>query len=63
MKLKQFIWKLEKMKKVVGDGAEVYLSSDSEGNAFGTVEEGSINFHENSIILYPFKEGLQIEDL
>ena len=43
--------------------AKVYLSIDSEGNAYGTVEQGSVEQYNDIIIFYPYDEGLTYEDI
>jgi len=41
--------------------AEVYVSSDEEGNSFGTTREQSIEVRpDNVIIIYPWEEGVEI---
>ena len=43
--------------------AKVILARDEEGNSYGTVEAGSIFYREKSIVLYPYKEGLELEEI
>ena len=42
---------------------EVYLSSDSEGNSFGTIEKCSMEQNVGFIIIYPYEEGLDYDEL
>lgn len=52
----QLIKELEDLKKVYGD-REVILSSDPEGNNFGTIEKDfSLTVDDELIILYPAVE-------
>jgi len=63
MKTSELIHFLQEMKKRYGD-TEIFLSTDEEGNGYGTLNvEGSLSFDEKKIIFYPFEEGLQYEDL
>lgn len=45
--------------------AEIYLSTDSEGNSYGTI--GNTSFGEDDekgfYVLYPEEEGLDYEDM
>ena len=56
MTIKQLIKVLEKQNPLL----EVYLSTDAEGNGFGTVDKTSFCITENGggLIIYPFEEGL-----
>ena len=61
MKIKEVIEKLEKF----NPDLEVYLSVDSEGNGFGTLEESCFEetFSGKGLIIFHFGEGLNYEDL
>lgn len=46
--------------------AKVYISRDSEGNSYGTInEEYSLRYDEldNVVVIYPFVEYLEDEDI
>lgn len=47
------------------ENAKVYMSSDSEGNGYGTIGENSIEFGEldQSLVLYPVRERLDYDDI
>ena len=69
MKISELVEKLQKFQKVVGD-VEVILSSDSEGNGYGSIDsEMSITIHEDevleksAIVIFPFEESWEIEEL
>ena len=51
---------LVKHLKEFGTSKKVYLSSDAEGNSFGTIQIGSIENGEGYIIIYPFNEFVEI---
>lgn len=61
MKIKDLIESLKSIEKQVGD-KEVYLSRDSEGNGFGTIEKQSFSFakDQKEIIIYPFRERIEL---
>lgn len=62
MKLIQLIEELEGLQEELGN-VPVYLSRDSEGNGFGTLETES-SFHiadKKSIILFPHRENVEPE--
>ena len=44
---------------------EVYLSSDSEGNSFSTIDSQSFGLYkqDNKVIIYPVEEGLDLADI
>lgn len=47
MKLRELLNELEIIKKIAGDDIEVVVSSDSEGNSFGTISHGCFSYvHE-----------------
>lgn len=49
---------IEVLKKL--PNVKIYLSQDSEGNGFSTIDKKmSISLLNNSLVIYPFKEGLQ----
>lgn len=63
LKVSELIKLLKMVKRDFGD-LPVVLSSDSEGNSLGTiVGTGDIGYLDDVIILYPNKEGLEMEDL
>lgn len=54
----------EVIKNGVDPNSKVFLSRDSEGNGFSTLTNRSITISENkNIVLYPFFEGVEYEDL
>lgn len=59
------IFELINLLKQLPHNAKIYLSSDSEGNSYGTISNDSfeINKSKNYIIIYPYLEGLNFEDL
>jgi len=61
MTIKEVIEILEKQNPVL----EVYVSMDSEGNGFGTIDKTSFTGTQNGagLIIYPFEEGLTGDDL
>ena len=61
MTTKELIKILEK----INPALEVYLSTDAEGNGFGTVDKTSFCITENGggLIIYPFEEGLNEDEL
>lgn len=40
---------------------EVYLSSDSEGNHYGSTSSQSFNWDTTKLIIYPWEEYIEIE--
>jgi len=57
MKISQLIKELNQLQKQIGD-VPVYLSRDSEGNGYGSLD-ASMSFGEyekKAIILYPIQE-------
>lgn len=63
LKLSELIKLLEMVKRDFGD-LPVVLSSDSEGNSLGTIiGSQDVGCLDDVIILYPNKEGLEMEDL
>lgn len=59
MKVKELISILNTLSK----NKDVYLSSDPEGNSYGTIHNRSIFEDDNFYIIAPFEEGLYYEDL
>ena len=61
MKIKELIEILEKQNPAL----EVYLSGDSEGNYFGTIDKTSFSntLNGGGLIIYPFEEGLDGDEL
>ena len=48
------------------DDFEIYLSSDSEGNSYGTTDINmsiEVNCTDKYCIFFPYEEGLSYEDL
>lgn len=63
LKLSELIQLLEMVKRDFGD-LPVVLSSDSEGNRFGTIiGTQDVGCLDDVIILYPHEEGIEMEDL
>lgn len=67
MKLKELVAVLKNLniRKEFQD-YEVYLSSDSEGNSYSTTDINmtvEVNMDGKCIILFPYEEGLDYEDL
>lgn len=61
MTIKELIKILEKCNPLL----EVYVSMDSEGNGFSTIDKTSFTETEKGagLIIYPFEEGLSGDDL
>ena len=53
---------LNASKFMLGD-VEVFMSHDEEGNGFGTVTKESFGEGDNFIIIYPFEEHMEYEEL
>ena len=63
LKVSELIKLLEMVKRDFGD-FPVVLSSDSEGNSLGTITGSQdVGYLDDVIILYPNKEGIEMEDL
>ena len=63
MKIKELISILQDIEKEFGN-KEVYLSRDSEGNGFGTLDAKgsfSIGKEDNQLILFPWEEGIELD--
>ena len=60
MNLSELISNLKKVQKEVGPiNPEVLLSSDEEGNSWGTINpKGSFTFDGKRLILYPWESHL-----
>jgi hypothetical protein len=62
MNISTLVKTLNKIKRTNGD-LPVYLSSDSEGNSYsdlGEKHQDSIDWDHKKVILYPFREGLDL---
>ncbi len=59
MKISELQKLLAQVKKDNGD-VEVYLSSDSEGNSYATTDLNSNYWDKDKIVLYPFKEYIEL---
>lgn len=65
MKVKELIEELKKLPQDIN----IYLSHDEEGNSFGTIEAQSLeenasyNGEHHFIIVFPYEEYLDYEDL
>lgn len=63
LKVSELIKLLKMVKRDFGD-LPVVLSSDSEGNSLGTIiGSQDVGYLDDVIILYPNKEGIEMEDL
>lgn len=64
IKISQLINHLKKVQKEVGN-LNIILSKDSEGNAYGTLEEDGICFGivNNMIVIYPLVTVLDINEI
>lgn len=63
IKIADLIKMLEMVKKDFGN-LPVVLSSDSEGNGFGTIiGTQDVGCLDDVLILYPHEEGFEMEDL
>jgi hypothetical protein len=51
--------------KILPQEARVYISSDPEGNSYGTISKDSFGLSDNKdfIIIFPELENLNFEDL
>ena len=60
MKISKLIKALREIKKENGN-LEVYLSSDSEGNSFSTTDyEHGFYWDKEKVVIYPFKENIDL---
>lgn len=59
------IRELKKILDLIPDNTKIYLSQDSEGNGYSTLDNMSIehNTTDNTITLYPHHEGLDYGDI
>lgn len=59
------IRELKKILSLAPDNAKIYLSQDSEGNGYSTLDNMSIEYttSDKAIILYPHHEGLDYGDI
>ena len=62
MKISELVKQLNAVEKKEGD-IQVYLSHDEEGNGFATIENDSISVDDGKVIIFPFKEHLEYEEL
>lgn len=62
MKVSELIKALKDVKKLMGD-APVFLSGDSEGNSYGSVDVCSIFGGGGVIIISPWMDGLTDEEI
>jgi len=62
MTISKIIKELTRCRNKYGD-VPLFLSCDSEGNSFGTVELDSFCVDEYKVILYPFHEHMDIDEL
>jgi hypothetical protein len=63
MNISTLVKALNSIKAQEGD-LPVYLSSDSEGNSYsdlGDKPSDSIYWDDEQVILYPFREGIELE--
>ena len=59
MKVKELIQELQTY-----DGEkEIYMSSDSEGNSYGTLYLSCVYEEDDYCLIYPYEEGLMYDDL
>ena len=56
---------LKNILETMPDNAKVYLSRDSEGNGYSTLDNTSVGYsqEDNVIVIYPHSEGLEYEDI
>jgi len=54
---------LIKKLKLFSGKTKVYISSDSEGNSYGSIDTSSIEEDHGNVIIYPYIEALDIMDL
>ena len=48
----------------IKESAKVLLSSDSEGNSYGTISDKSFGLTEkNNLIIYPWEERMDIDEI
>lgn len=63
IKITQMIKILKKIKETEGD-LDIYLSSDPEGNSYGTVDKSSFGkIGDKGLAIYPFEENLDYNDI
>ena len=61
--ISKLIEKLQMIKKEFGD-LKVYLSSDTEGNSYGTIEcDRSFGADDDFLVIYPFQEYIDYEEI
>lgn len=59
MKVKELIKELQ----TYNQEKEVYLSSDSEGNSYGTTDLSCVYEEDKYVLIYPCDEGIDYYDL
>ena len=59
MRINDLVRQLEKIKNLKGN-IEIYLSSDSEGNSYGTTADGSVYWDDDKVVLFPWKENIDL---
>lgn len=59
------IRELKKILSLAPDNTKIYLSRDSEGNGYSTLDNTSLEYSkgDNAIILYPHHEGMDYRDI
>lgn len=66
MKISELIEILRTYRRVYGD-KPVILSSDEEGNGFGTIGQdnkyGSFDVHHGFLVIYPYAERLELDEV
>ena len=62
MKISELVKQLKAVEKAEGD-VQVYLSHDEEGNGFATIESESISVDGGKVIIFPFREHLEYDEL
>lgn len=62
MKISQLIRKLQAIKREVGD-IEVYMSEDSEGNGYGTIDNTSFGFSNGKLAIYPYVDHIDYTEV
>ena len=55
MKISVLIKHLKSIKEQCGN-VSCYLSSDAEGNSFGTIEDDSFSFDKAKVVIFPCRE-------
>lgn len=56
--------KVKDLIKAFDGNMEVYVSTDSEGNSYGTIAEDTVESYGNMFcVIYPYEEGLDYDEL